>query len=52
MVEVITTNWITGFSSGTVIYRKLWKVDAPSRLAASYRELGIFCSPASRIMAL
>src|SRR5262245_65746207 len=52
MVEVMTTNMMTGRSAGTVTYRNRCQVLAPSIRAASYRSFGIACIAARKISAL
>ena len=41
-VDIIAVRSMVGLSSGMVIFKKVWKADAPSILAASYTEYSIF----------
>ncbi len=44
-----TRTWLTGRSEGSVILRICCQTPAPSRAAASYSSLGMFCRPAMMI---
>ena len=43
IVDTITVKMIVGRIAGTVILVSCWKLDAPSRDAASYRSLLTAC---------
>ena len=46
---MVTTKKMVGLISGMVMCQKVWKVDAPSTLAASSTDSGIDWSPARKI---
>jgi len=50
MIPTITTNSVTGLSSGRVICRVVCQAEAPSILAASSSSGGMPCRPASSKM--
>ena len=46
---MVTTKKMVGFISGTITCQKVWKVEAPSTLAASSTDSGMDWSPARKI---
>ena len=49
MSPMVTTKKMVGLISGMVMCQKVWKVEAPSTLAASSTDSGIDWSPARKI---